>query len=38
MQISVRVNFSINFSNYALIDFKLSVYVSWDVIFVMCEN
>ena len=29
---------SINFSNYISIDFKLSVYVSWDVIFVMCEN
>ena len=29
---------SVNFSNYNSIYFKLSLYVSWDVIFVMCEN
>ena len=36
MQISVWANSKFKYKFQ--IDFKLSVYVSWDVIFVMCEN
>ena len=37
-KLAYRQSLSIFFNNYAWIDFKLSVQVTEDVIFIMCEN